>query len=218
MPPQAPYRTATATGAFLIALCSIVHVAGSGSSIAQTSLAQTSLAQTSQSAPSPGQPALRAAPKGTEVRTGTDKLPRAVLEMRDAILAAVRSGEIEDLRIPIEMNEIKPNFGDGPVPDPIAHLKQASSDGEGREVLAALANLLEAGYAVVPLGRDLENNRIYVWPYFAETGIQNLTPVQEVELYRLVPPAMVQAMRATGRYSYWRVAIAADGTWHVLSK
>ena len=149
---------------------------------------------------------------------GTEGLPRAVIEMREALLAAVKSGRIEELLVAIEMNEIKPNFGDGPVSDPVAHLKQASSDGEGREVLAALGNLLEAGYAILPLGRDLENNRIYVWPYFAETGVANLTPAQEVELYRLVPPAAVKAMRETGRYGYWRVAIAADGTWHVMSR
>jgi len=66
----------------------------------------------------------------------------------------------------------------------------------------------------LPLGRDLENNRIYIWPYFAEVPLAKLTPAQEVELLRLVPPAAVKAMRAAGRYTHWRLAIGADGTWH----
>ena len=215
MPPQAPYRTATVTGTLLIVLFSIVHVTGiAAQTAAQSTQPAPAIARNASKTPSSGQ----TTPKPPEIRTGTDRLPRAVQEMREAILTAAKSGQIEDLRIPIEMNEIKPNFGDGPVPDPIAHLKQVSADGEGREVLAALANLLEASYAVVPVGRDLENNRLYVWPAFAETGVRDLTPSQQVELYRLVPPAVAQAMRASGRYSYWRVAIAADGTWHVLSK
>ena len=208
MPPLRPCRTATPAAVYLIVLMAIVHAVGSMTVSAQSR--KSTPAETPAASPS-----RRVAP---EVRYGTDGLPRPVLEMREAILAAVKSGRIEELRIAIEMNEIKPNFGDGPVPDPIAFLKQASSDGEGREVLAALGNLLEAGYAILPLGRDLENNRIYVWPYFAETGIGNLTPEQEVELYRLVPPASVAKMREKGRYDYWRVGIAADGTWHVMAR
>ena len=41
--------------------------------------------------------------------------------------------------------------------------------------MAALGEILEAGYVVLPLGRDLENNKIYVWPYFAEVALDKLT-------------------------------------------
>ena len=37
-----------------------------------------------------------------------DNLPPAVQEMREAIQSAARTGRIEELRVPIEMNEIKP--------------------------------------------------------------------------------------------------------------
>jgi hypothetical protein len=104
------------------------------------------------------------------------------------------------------------------VADPIAHWKKISGDGEGREVLAALAEILEAGYVVLPLGRDLENNRIYVWPYFAEVPLDKLTPGQEVELLRLVPPAAAAGMKAARKYTSWRIAVGADGTWHSLRK
>ena len=102
--------------------------------------------------------------------------------------------------------------------DPVAHWKKISGDGEGREVLAALAEILDAGYVVLPLGRDLENNRIYIWPYFAEVPLDKLTPAQEVELLRLVPPAAAKEMMATGKYTHWRLAIGADGTWHSFRK
>ncbi len=148
------------------------------------------------------------------VRYGTDGLPAPVLDMREAILSAVRSGRIEDLRHAWELNELKPDIGEAAAGDPIAHFKRISGDGEGREILAALAEILEAGYVVLPLGPDLENNRIYVWPYFAEVPLDKLTPAQEVELLRLVPPAAAQAMRSAGKYTYWRIAIGADGTWH----
>jgi hypothetical protein len=142
-----------------------------------------------------------------------------VTDMREAILGAVGSGHIEDLRHAWELNELKPDLGvDIAAGDPIAHWKQISGDGEGREILAALGEILEAGCAVLPLGRDLENNRIYVWPYLAETDLAKLSPAQEVQLLRLVPPAAAKEMRATGKYTHWRLGIGADGTWHFFRR
>ncbi len=122
----------------------------------------------------------------SKIQYGTDKLPAPVQEMREAILSAVKAGRIEELRHAYELNELKPDLGVAPVSDPIAHWKKISGDGEGREVLAALAEILETGYVVLPLGRDLENNQVYVWPYFAEVPLDKLSPAQEVELLRLV--------------------------------
>jgi hypothetical protein len=148
------------------------------------------------------------------VRYGSEGLPAPVEDMREAILSAVRSGRIEELRHAWELNELKPDLGVAPVGDPIAHWKQVSGDGEGREILAILAEILEAGYVVLPLGRDLENNRLYVWPYFAEVPLDKLSPGQEVEVLRLVPPAVAKEMRLAGKYTHWRIVIGADGTWH----
>ncbi|HXF53027.1 MAG TPA: hypothetical protein VNK52_02780 [Hyphomicrobiaceae bacterium] len=159
-------------------------------------------------------PPAHAAPKSTAVvGHGAEALPRAVAEMREAILEAVRSGRIEDLRIAIELNELGPELGAAPGSDPIAHLKSLSADGEGRDILAVLGDLLESGYAVIPAGPDIENNRVYVWPYFAEIPLGALSPAQKVELHRLVPPNEVRAMRAAGKWSWWRLAISATGTW-----
>jgi hypothetical protein len=206
----APYLAAFRAAVFLLALATVVHA----SPFIEPAYAQA-----------PGSPSANKsnpakAPAGGnrsyEVRYGTAGLPGPVVEMREAILAAVKSGRIEDLTAAIELNEIKPAFSAGPVSDPIATLRSNSADGEGREVLAALGDILESGYVAVPAGRDIENNRIYVWPYFAETGTKTLSPSAEVELYRLAPAADVRRMRDTGRYDGWRIGIGADGVWHFL--
>ncbi|MFM9848471.1 MAG: hypothetical protein ACKVP3_15075, partial [Hyphomicrobiaceae bacterium] len=62
--------------------------------------------------------------------------------------------------------------------------------------------------------KDLENNRVYVWPYFAEMKLDTLTPAQDVELLRLVPAATFRDMKQTGRYTHYKLGIGADGTWH----
>jgi hypothetical protein len=152
------------------------------------------------------------------VHYGTERLPRPVLDMREAMLAAIEAGDIEELRHAWDLNELKPDLGAPPKTDPVAHWKRISGDGQGRELLAALSLILDAGYVVLPLGPDLENNRLYVWPYFAERPLDRLSPRQEVELLRLVPPSAAREMMAKGKYTHWRLVIGADGTWHALRK
>ncbi len=194
---------------FLLALFLLVHCLGPAS---------PALSQTAKAKPGSTKKQQQAAASALEIRYGADKLPTAVMDMREAILAAVRSGKIEDLRHAYELNELKPELAEHPVTDPVAHWKQISGDGEGREILAALAQILDAGYVTLPLGRDIENNKIYIWPYFAEIPLDKLTPPQDVELLRLVTPAVAKEMKALGKYTYWRIAIGADGTWHSLRK
>jgi hypothetical protein len=163
-----------------------------------------------------GPEATRSAPP--RVMYATADLPAPVQEMREAILSAVSSGRIENLRAAYELNELKPDLAAEPVADPVAFWQQISGDGRGLEVLAALGQILEAGYVVLPTGRDLENNRIYVWPYFAEVPLAGLSPAQEVELMRLLGAAAARELKAQGRYSWWRIAIGADGVWHTFRK
>jgi len=145
-------------------------------------------------------------------------LPGPVEEMRHAILAATHSGRIEDLIVPLDWNELKPDVAPTSVEDPIAYWKKTSADGKGREILAALANILEMKPAELPLGQDLENNIIYVWPYLAEAKLDSLTPSQEVDLLRLVSPPEAEAMRKSKTWTWWRLTIGADGTWHSFKK
>ena len=138
--------------------------------------------------------------------------------MRDIILSAVSAGRIEELRQAYDLNELKPDLAAEPVADPVAYWKRISADGGGLEVLAVLGQILEAGYVVLPTGRDLENNRLYVWPYFAEVPLATLTPAQEVELMRALGVGAAGELKAKGHYSSWRLAIGADGVWHSFRK
>jgi hypothetical protein len=198
---------------FLLVQSFLVQCFGTG--LAPVSPVHAQATQKSTASPKKQQPAPGPAP---EIRCGSEPLPGPVADMREAILGGVASGHIEDLRHAWELNELKPDLGAVDISDPIAHWKQVSGDGEGREILAALGEILEAGCAVLPLGRDLENNRIYVWPYLAETDLAKLSPAQEVQLLRLVPPAAAKEMWATGKYTHWRLGIGADGTWHFFRR
>jgi len=145
-------------------------------------------------------------------------LPEPVEEMRQAILAATHSGNIEDLRGPLDWNELRPEVAASAGEDPITHWKKTSADGNGREILAALAEILTMRVAELPFGKDIENNIIYVWPYLAEVDLGKLTPAQEVDLIRLVGPAEAKAMLAKKKWTWWRLTIGADGTWHSFTK
>ena len=130
--------------------------------------------------------------------------------MLQQIAAAAESGEIETMRPVFESNELKPMVTTDYVDDPIAFWKKASADGTGRDVLAAMLNVAASGYVRVGQGQD----EMFVWPYFAETDLAKLTPAQEVELYRIVPPAEALAMKKAGKYSYYRLGISPTGVWH----
>jgi hypothetical protein len=159
---------------------------------------------------------LAPAPAMSEVQLGHDisKLPPQVQRMRQAILQAAVTGDIEALRVPIEMNEIHPVFAKSHVPDPIAYLKSVSADGNGREILAILFNILTAGYAIANPGTKDE---MIVWPYHAVIPLNALTPSQEMEIYRFLPPARVKEMIAQGKYRFYSAGIGRDGVWHYFS-
>jgi hypothetical protein len=145
-------------------------------------------------------------------------LPAPVKDMRDGILAAVRSGDVKELLVPIQWNELSPDFGEGAGSDPIAFFKKQSVDGEGREILAILGNLLSVPCAVVRSGPDIENNKVYVWPYFARMPFATLKPAEIVVLLSVVPRDSFAAMKAAGGYQYWSLSVGADGTWHSFKK
>lgn len=156
------------------------------------------------------------ASKAEEVQLGRDvsKLSQGAQRMRQAILQAATSGDIEELRVPIDMNELHPVFARDRIPDPIAYLKAASADGAGREMLAILYNLLTTGYAIKDAGTKDE---MIVWPYHAAIPLNKLSPSQEVEIYRFLPPARVKEMAAAGKYTYYSVGISRDGVWHYFT-
>lgn len=148
----------------------------------------------------------------------TPKIPANVADLRDVMLAAARAGNADDLKSALDMSTTTPDLGIGGGNDPVTALKAASADGQGREMLAALAEILSLPPATLPLGKDIENNLIYVWPYLAERPLDKLTGPEEVDLYRLVTPAKAAEMRQKKRWTWWRLAIGADGSWQAFKR
>lgn len=140
-------------------------------------------------------------------------LPPHVEEMREAIAAAARTGDLEELRSVLEMGTDPPDLGIGGANDPIAALKANSADGQGRDILAAIVQCLSLPPAALPLGNDIENNLIYIWPYLAARPLDKLSPPEEVDLYRLMTPAKGKEMRDQKKWLWWRLVIGADGSW-----
>ena len=139
------------------------------------------------------------------------KLPEPVGRMRELIIKAAETGDIEELRsllgTGISQTELSIGGFDG---DPIDFLKQNSGDGEGLEVLAILLDILQAGYAHLDQG---EPEEIYLWPYFYSVPIDGLDDRQMVELYRIVTAGDYEDMQAFGSYIFYRTAITPDGQW-----
>lgn len=145
-------------------------------------------------------------------------LPPAAADMRDAIETAIQAGDLAELKVAYDLGELKADISDQPVSDPVAYWKAQSADGEGRDILAVLANILAVGPAQVSRGQDPENNAVYIWPYLAELPLDKLTPAQKVDLLRLMPAAEAKTMLEKKTWTWWRLTIGADGLWHAFKK
>lgn len=149
-------------------------------------------------------------------------LPESVIEMREEILAAVHAGDVAELAKAATWSESKSgvsvDVGPEAGPNTEGYWKRVSSDGKGAEILAIAANLLALAPARLPIGKDPENTFVYVWPYLAELPLDGLSKAESVDLLRLVPHGAAQDMRTRGAWTWWRLAIAADGTWLVFRR
>lgn len=138
-------------------------------------------------------------------------LPKPVARMHSQMMEAALSGDINRMRIILESNEVMPTLSFGEIEDPIDFLKESSGDGDGYEILAILADILDAGFVHVDAGTPQE---MYVWPYFSRYPIQDLTPEQKVELFRIVTSGDFAEMEQYGAWNFYRVGIGPDGTLH----
>jgi len=163
-----------------------------------------------QAKPSP-KPAPPSSVTPPEIITDLSRLPQPVARMRERILAAAKSGELKKLVTAMQTNETMPIFSLGDDKDPAAFWRSTYPDSEGVEVLAILLGVLEAPYVHVEKGTPQE---MYLWPYFARMPIKSLTPEQKVELFRIVTGADYKEMLDFGAYSFYRLGIGPDGTWH----
>lgn len=136
-----------------------------------------------------------------------EKLPSPVRRLREQLIESATTGDIEALRPIFEANP-DASVGFGNATDPIEALRIASGDDEGREVLAILIEILQAGYLHVDQGTPLE---LYVWPYFYRYPLDALTPRQMVELFKIVTAGDLEDMRSFGAYNFFRLGISPDG-------
>ncbi|WP_417692701.1 hypothetical protein [Roseibium sp.] len=146
-----------------------------------------------------------------EVLYDVDQLPKPVARMRAQLREAALSGDMERLRMVLEGNELMPTLSLTKIDDPIQFLRDSSGDGDGLEILAILADTLDAGFVHVDQGTAQE---MFVWPYFARYPLHQLSPEQKVELYRLVTAGDFAEMESYGVWLFYRIGIGPDGTMH----
>lgn len=146
-----------------------------------------------------------------QVLYSTDYLPKPVARMHSQLKEAAANGDLDRIRMILESNEMPPTLSFGDIGDPIDFLKQSSGDGEGFEILAILADILDAGFLHVDVGTAQE---MYVWPYFARYPLEDLRPDQKVELFRIVTAGDFAEMQEFGAWTFYRLGIGPDGTLH----
>ena len=199
----------------------VLALVASGSALAPISLRGETASPPGSSAPLPTEPAPKsdaAAEKGKghiappstvpEIITDLSRLPAPVARTRDRLLAAARSGDLQQLAG--LMTDTLPVFSFTEDKDPIAFWKANYPDSDGVEVLSILTLILESGFVRVDEGTSQE---MYVWPYFVRMSLGALTPRQKVELFRLVTGADYKDMMKLGVYVFYRLGISPDGTW-----
>ena len=199
----------------------VLTLAASGVMLAPGGVRSEPLKPSPASPPLPVQPAPAADDKRTghviplapsapvpEIITDLSRLPPPVARTRARILAAARSGELQQLAD--LMNESTPIFSFTDDKDPVAFWKAVYPDSDGVEALSILITILETGFVQVDAGTPQE---MYVWPYFVRMSLPALTPAQKVELFRIVTGADYKDMLAFGVYAFYRLGIGPDGTW-----
>ncbi len=164
----------------------------------------------------PGEPTAEPSPPSDPdaplptVRYGTADLPPAVARMREALVAAAGTGD------PARLADLANEGGDPPLfssvagGDPLDLLLAQSGDPEGREILAIMLDVLDAGWVSV---ETAPGRTKFVWPYFAQMPADRLTPPQMVELFRIITAGDFDEMRNAGTYVFYRVEIDQDGRW-----
>jgi hypothetical protein len=141
-------------------------------------------------------------------------LPAPVRALRDKILAACATGDIEALRIPIDWNEVRPLFERGarrPAgADPIETLKSLSSDRAGREILSLARAVLTQPFLRITRG-PFES---YEWPAYARRPTPPTNEEESRALWACVRFVDLAPSNAQGRPKVMRIGVGADGVWH----
>ena len=151
--------------------------------------------------------------KPAEIIYDISKVPEPVRKLRETIVEAAASGDLERLRPLMNvgggLNQTQVT-ADDPGEDPIKTLHDLSGDSDGIEILSILLDILSSACAHVGQGTP---NEMYVWPYFAEKDIKSLTAPEKVDLMRIVTAGDFSDMLEFGGYNFYRVGITPDGKW-----
>lgn len=188
------------------ALVAATNDAGAQTKVRTETIRPPADAQARPSAEPP--PAVDAAP---EIVGDLSRLPPPVVRVRERILAAAKSGDLKKLVTVMQSSETMPIFSLGEEKDPADFWRKTYPDSDGVEALAILIGVLEMPFVHVEKGTPQE---MYLWPYFARMPLKSLTPEQKVELFRIITGADYKDMLDFGAYSFYRVGIGPDGTWH----
>ncbi len=153
-------------------------------------------------------------PANAEIIRDLSTLPEPVRQMRERIVEAAASGDIERLRPLIQGTLKPPQIMNNEADDPIDTLKNFSGDPDGQEILAIMLDILATGVARIDAGSPDE---VYVWPYFMGKSLASLTPPERVELLRIVTAGDLMGMEENGNYNFYRLGIAPDGQWKFMA-
>jgi hypothetical protein len=156
-------------------------------------------------------PGAQDASKPVEVIYDIGKVPEPVRKMREQIVEAAASGDLERLRplMGTGTEQTQVTVGE-PTDDPIGTLKDLSGDPDGDEILAIMLDIVSTGFVHVGQGTA---DDMYVWPYFAEKDLKSLTPPERVELLRIVTAGDLSDMQEFGGYNFYRLGITPAGKW-----
>ncbi len=171
--------------------------------------------------PAADSPAAPATPSDSNIPDGPSEvirdmsaLPAPVKKMRDDLIAAASSGDVERLRSLLGQGANQTLIMTPEGEDAIDTLKSFSGDPDGQEILAIMIDILSTGAARFDAGKPDE---VYVWPYFVAKNVESLTPPERVDLLRIVTAGDLIGMQENGNYNFYRVGITPDGQWKFLT-
>jgi hypothetical protein len=150
----------------------------------------------------------------SEIISDVEKLPAPVQKIRQQLIEAATSGDVEKLRALLGKGPNQTLVMNNDGEDPIDTLKTFSGDPDGQEILAIMIDILSAGAARFDAGKPDE---VYVWPYFVAKNVESLTPPERVDLLRIVTAGDLIGMQENGNYNFYRLGITPDGQWKFLT-
>jgi hypothetical protein len=151
---------------------------------------------------------------GYVVSDDLSQLPDAVREKHDALLAAARAGDMKAIKAIMDGQPTPVTVSFGGPDDPIAYLKESSADGQGLELLATLADLLEAPYAAMDNG---DGTASYAWPYLAASDdLSKMSPADQVVAMQLLGYEGMKNEMELGAWYSWRTFIGENGDWQAF--